>query len=276
MRRLLPLFVLLNACDSTGPSLPPGAMRFVPPAVYQEWWALTEQCSGTTADSSAVTWYRLPRGAGIPLGDGTFVNGRWDAVENRIILDGESEFAGDLVRHEMLHALLRAGGHPRAMFIGRCGGVVVCTKACISDGGPPPQSDPNAQRISPSELEVSVEVTPVAPNGSTNSGTLMMIVTARNPKAVPVVVQLPPSGDSGPSVDFRYRLDGYLGGTSYDMRAESAEATEFSPLESKRFIFDFHIGAGDTRYDLAPATYQFNGAYSTNWAASPPTVLVSP
>lgn len=276
---LRPLFLalpLLEACDLTGPALPTGAEHFVPPAVYQEWWQLTEECSGKSGNFADVAWYRVPVVDVIPFGDGTSVNARWDASENRIILAGDTEFAGDLVRHEMLHALLRSGGHPRNAFIARCGGVVVCTKECIADAGPAPQPDPAAKLVAPSALEIGVEVTPGAPSSSINGGNFMMVVTARNASASSVIVQLPPSGDAGPSASFSYDIVGNPISSSYDMRAEVPEVTRFAPLEAKSFIFDFHIGQEETRYYKSPGTFQFNGAYGGVWAPNPPTVVVSP
>jgi len=274
--RILLLPVLLNACDPTGPQLPPGAVRFTPPAVYRDWWALTEECSGISGDFSDVTWYRVPGVADFAFGDGSSVNGRWDALGNRIILAGDAQLAGDLVRHEMLHALLHGGGHPRSAFIGRCAGTVACTKRCIKDGGAAPQPDPAAQTVNPSALEIAVEVIPDAPSSSVMDGHFMMVVTARNSAASPVTVQLRPSGDGGPSVSFSYSIVGASGGTSYSERAEVPEVTMFAAFEVKRFIFDFHIGTGNTRYDRAPGTYNFNGAYGDVWASNPPTVTVSP
>jgi hypothetical protein len=268
--------MLLEGCDPTGSLLPFGAERFVPPKVYEEWWQLTEQCSGLTGDFAAVSWYHVPGAVDIPPGDGSLVNGRWDEAENRIILGGESERAGDLVRHEMLHALLRASGHPRQQFIARCGGTVVCTQQCIRDAGPAPEPNPLAGNVSPSALEIGVEVSPSAPGSSINEGNFMMVVTARNPSSSPVIVQLPPAGDAGPPVSFSYDIKGSGRGNSYAMRAEVPEVTWFAPLEEKRFIFDFHIGPGDLRYDQQPGTYQFRGAYGGVWASNAPTVVVSP
>jgi hypothetical protein len=276
---LRPLFLalpLLEACDLTGPALPAGAERFVPPVFYQQWWQLTEECSGSSGSFAGISWYRVPGVDAIPLGDGTSVNARWDASENRIILAGDTEFAGDLVRHEMLHALLRAGGHPRNAFIARCGGVVVCIEECITEAGPAPQPDPAAQVVAPSALDIGVEVTPGAPSSSVNDGEFMMVVTARNSSASPVIVQLPPSGDAGPSVSFSFQIVGKSGSTSYDERAEVPEVTRFAPLEAKRFIFDFHIGQGETAYYQSPGTFQFKGAYGGVWAPNAPTVVVSP
>lgn len=275
MRQLL-ILPLLSACDVTGPGLPPGAEMFSPHAVYQQWWDLTEQCSGLTGNLADVAWYRVPSSTVIPLGDGTFANGRWDPVGNRIILAGDGDRAGDLVRHEMLHALLHAPGHPRSAFIGHCSGVVVCIDRCITDGGPAPSSDPAAQIVNPEALTIGVIVIPNSPSSSLNEGNFMMVVTATNPVGRSVIVNLPPSGDAGPSVSFSYDIENAGGGRSYDMRADVPEVTRFGPLEAKRFIFDFHIGDGPTRYDQTAGTFRFAGAYGRNWASDPPTVTVSP
>ena len=248
----------------------------MPPAAYQQWWNLTEQCSGVSGNLADITWYRVPGAGDIPLGDGSSVNGRWDAVGNRIVLAGDSQFEGDLVRHEMLHALLQSGSHPRSEFIGRCSGTVVCTGQCITDGGPAPQPDPSAQLVGPSALKIGVEVTPSAPSSAVNSGTFMMFVTAQNVGANPIIAQLTPSGDAGPSASFSFRIVGNSITEWYDMRATAPEVTRFAAFETKRFIFDFRIGTGDLRYDLPPGTFQFNGAYGGVWALNPQTVTVSP
>jgi hypothetical protein len=243
-RRAGLILFLLEGCDPTGSLLlPPGAERFVPPRVYEQWWHLTEECSGVTGSFAAVSWYRVP-GTTIPLAEGTLVNGRWDARANRIVLAGNDELAGDLVRHEMLHALIRAPGHPRAEFISRCGGVVVCTQQCISDAGPAPQPNPLAVSVAPTALQIGVEVAPRAPGSSINDGNFMMIVTARNPSSSPLIVQLPVSGDGGPPASFSYDLISSSRGQSYDMRAEVPEDSWFAPSEEKRFIFDFHWRRG--------------------------------
>lgn len=270
------LLPLVSACSLTDPRLPAGAERFTPPSVYAQWWDLTKECSGLSGNLSDVTWYRVPGTYYIPLGDGSSVNGLWDAVGNRIVLASASQFEGDLVRHEMLHALLRSAGHPRPAFIGLCDGTLVCIERCITEGNPAPQQDPAAQLVNPSALQIGVEVKPSSPSTTTNDGSFIMFVTALNPGPSPVIVQLPPSGDAGPSVSFSFRVIGASGTKSYDMRANVPETTRFAPYEVKRFIFDFHIGAGSTRYEESPGTYRFEGAYGGVWAANPPTVTVAP
>lgn len=275
-RHLIVGLQLLAACDATAPSLPQAAERFTPLPVYQQWWDLTEQCSGLSGSLAAVTWYRVPGTSEIPLGDGTMVAGFWDGASNRIVLASESELQGDLVRHEMLHALVRVGEHPRSMFVGRCGGIVVCVKTCLAEGGPPPPPDPTARIVTPSTLVIGVEVIPSAPGSAVNGGEFMMVVTAQNTSSTPVIVQLPPSGDAGPSLSFSYAIAGGGSEHTYNVRADAPEVTEFVPLETKRFIFDLHVGTGGSRYDQMPGEFVFRGAYGEVWATNPPTITVSP
>ena len=270
------LVLAVVACRAPTTPLPPGAERFSPPAVYAEWWGLTEACSGLTGDFSGVAWYRIPNSEAVPFGEGGVVNGLWEGDGNRIILGGDDLDAGDLVRHEMLHALLQRGGHPRSMFIGRCRSTVVCTGQCIADGGPAPPPDPSAIAVRPQSLGVSVEIVPTAPGGDVNGGYFMIIVSARNASPFPVIAQLPPSGDAGPSASFDYWIRGHSTGYQYALRAEVPEDSEFAAFETKRMIFDFHVGAGNTRYDLPPGAFYFGGYYSSVGPPIVPLVTVSP
>lgn len=278
MRRLILALPLLAACETpVGPRLPTNAEPFTPPAVYREWWALTEACSGLQGDFTRIAWFRVPGAESIPLADGTLVNGRWDRVSNRIVLAGQSERFGDLVRHEMLHALLHSPGHARDAFIGRCGGTVVCEAVCIKDAGPPPPPDPAATMVGPSALQIAVELVPGQPSVSVNDGWFRMVVTARNPMAGPVLLQLP-SSNAGPGPSFGYDITDrqFSSGYRYDMLADVPEVSRFAPFETKQFIFDLQIGAGQTRYDIPPGRYWFNGAYGGVWAPTPPTATLSP
>ena len=81
------------------------------------------------------------------------------------------------------------------LFVGRCGGTVVCVDACLAEAGLAGSPDPTAVLVSPIALAISVEV------------------------------------------------------------------TRFTPFETKRFMFDFHIGTDRTRYALAAGTFVFNGSY---------------
>jgi hypothetical protein len=278
LRRHL-LLLALAACESpTG--LPPGAERFTPPAVYRQWWALTEACSGRQGSFEAVQWYVLPNVSTLLFDDGTAVNAAWERKGNRILLTAGTDglYAGDLVRHEMLHALLQDGGHPRDAYIGRCGGIVVCTTGCDAGPASAPAPDPAALAVDPAALEIGVEVatTPASPPDTVRY--VMMIVTARNPSAESWRVSLAPSGDAGAPGSFSYKLENTAIGEQvwYDMRADAPEVTRFAAGETKRFIFDFWVRRGLTRYDIAPGTWTFRGAYGGAWAPSPPTLTLVP
>jgi hypothetical protein len=101
---------------------------------------------------------------------------------------------GGLVRHEMLHALRSELGHPRDMFLERCGGLVVCLTSCVRDGGAPPDYGAAVARILPAAMLVDVEVDPAQP-GVGRDGHFRVIVTATNPVLTPVQ-QLPSTGDT--------------------------------------------------------------------------------
>lgn len=264
------------ACDAaTGIPFPSTAVRFTPPSIYREWWALTEACSGREASFAAVSWYVVPGAATIPE---TRYNGYFYSAGNRIVLAGaeEAQSDGELVRHEMLHAIIGKGGHPREMFVVRCGGVVACIDDCLVDGGPAPPADPGSHVVPPSAIEVTVSVVPTAPSSATWDGYFMMFIHARNRSNYPVVVQFEQPAAAGFLPGFSYRLEGTAGGSSYDMSSDAPEVARFAAGETKQFIFDFHNVPGSYRYDLAPGTWTFNGAFGDVWAASPPVVAVGP
>src|SRR5712671_6242500 len=115
----------------TDPPLPVNAMRFDPPAVYTRWWTMVESCSGFTRAFGNVEWYSAPGVLLSPDGDGDRVDGYWSLASNRIVLVADDTLDGGLVRHEMLHALVRVKGHPRSEFLQNCGGVVGCGPICV-------------------------------------------------------------------------------------------------------------------------------------------------
>ena len=54
--RLLPLLLLVAGCDFDIA----GDRPMEPPAVYREWWAKTEACSGLSGDFDRVEWLVVP------------------------------------------------------------------------------------------------------------------------------------------------------------------------------------------------------------------------
>jgi hypothetical protein len=113
-----------SACAALAPnavSLPAGAVQIATPAVYREWFQRTEGCSGRTGDFSAVQFYVVPGVETFPTEDGAKV-GEWisDGSTQRVIIAGNYRNHEMVVRHELLHTLLRQTGHPDEYFVTRC------------------------------------------------------------------------------------------------------------------------------------------------------------
>jgi hypothetical protein len=119
------LTAMLIGCEDPVLPLPPTAQQFTPGPVYREWWSQVEGCSGRTGAFDAVRWYVVP-------GDEPFrvatirqpVLGYWDSLANRIVLLEWVPSATELVRHEILHALLKRTDHPAEYFERRCGALI--------------------------------------------------------------------------------------------------------------------------------------------------------
>ena len=101
--------------------LPDHAVRFVPPAEYQVWWARTEVCVGRHSHPDDIAWYVVPGETDFETPHGPVV-ARWSRGTDgaRIVIAGA--FLGDemVVRHEMLHAILDRADHPPEVFVDRC------------------------------------------------------------------------------------------------------------------------------------------------------------
>ena len=275
MRSLVLLVPLLSACELATAPFPDGAVAFDAPAVYAQWWSLTEQCSGLTGDFSQVRWYVVPGTTELPYAGESSVGGIWYPQGNRIVLADGQQLAGDLVRHEMLHALLMTGGHPRSAFVDHCEGTVVCFNACLGAAPPP---DPDADTVPPEALQIQMEVTPPAPSSQLNDGNFMMIVSVTNTAPSPVIAKLPPSTDAAPPVAYSYEISGGSGQAFYSLPIDYPEMARFAGHQVKHFIFDFHIVpvATDNRYEVSPGTYTFTGGFAGLNAASSQVVTISP
>lgn len=115
--------------SSTGAALPRDTLALGPlPVEYDAWWRVTEACADLQGDLTAVRWYTTP-GDGLRVGATTF-DAYWFAAGNTIVVARPYVRDGPVVRHEMLHALLRRGDHPAAYFQGRCARVVRCAEDC--------------------------------------------------------------------------------------------------------------------------------------------------
>lgn len=260
----LSLAATIAACSEIV-ALPSGGREFEPPAEYQLWWQMVESCSGLQQSMSSVEWYVVPGDSGFPVNGGDY-DGYWFEEGNHIVLTARAQSDGAIVRHEMLHALSRAG-HTRYEFLERCAGVVECDKECIGEAAPPPAVPAGTPLVSTNDLEVNVDIQPAPASASTYGGYFALIVTARNPANHDVVVQLPPYGDGNLGVSFEYLIgtDSTSEVGSFDVALDAGE-THFRAGETKREIFDLQIGdTFDGRYP--PGTYFVQGAFGGKLSA---------
>ena len=250
VRRSLGLLALgasaLGCRPLTDPPLPPGAERYAPPPVYARWWATTEACSGITRPLAAVAWYAAP-GLTVPAGRRD-ASAYWSAPGNRIVVSRGLTLEGATIRHEMLHALLRAPGHPRGAFLGRCAAVVDCTGPCVADAGPGPRPAPGAPVVPVTALRFSLAVDP-PPAVAPADGFLTFTVRVRNPAPYSVVVRAvaPGPGRPGDAQDWA-SLPGFgfivmgpeLTRTGGFVADDTASAV-FGPGEVRAKVFDFAL-----------------------------------
>ena len=191
---LLGLVVFGIACSTvlTEPPLPSDSVPMSPPPQYQLWWRLTEECSGTSAELSRVSWYVVPDARFLLSADGDSVQGLYYPVSHHIVLAGQSAQSGRLVRHEMLHALIGQAGHPTEYFQERCGGIVACEITCMHDGSPRPAVDSTGPIMRPKELTIAAHIDPASPSVARDSGYFLLSVTVTNPLPYAIRVRLTP------------------------------------------------------------------------------------
>jgi hypothetical protein len=214
--------------------------------------------SGSLAN---VAWFYVPGTSKITF-DQREVDGYWSLHGNQIVLAGDAVYDGQSVRHEMLHALLPTarGGHPRSYFLGACAGVVACTANCVEGTA---SRDPAAVIVAADSLSLSVEVRPVPAGAQVDGGVFTAIVLARNTAAHPVIVDSPRVRSTyPPTFGFDLRDPGIgsvIGGTY----AVDSSALFFAPGETKRYLFDFVMGAALP--NLPPGAHLVRGAFGTHW-----------
>jgi hypothetical protein len=247
---------VLSCGGITEPPFPANAVPMQPPRVYAMWWQLTQTCSGITADFASVRWYVVPNVSQISV-DGHQVQGYWWSSGNRIAVVGSQLLQGQLVRHEMLHALT-GPEHTHKYFIDKCGGVVACEADCVTEAGDTPPPPVDAPTVNASVLSVETSVQPPDASISTDSGWVGITVTARNIQTLPVWVRMTPVAPGSPAVaTFGYVVEcisgGCGGGDEY--RYLIADKVGFSAGQVRRYLFDRR---------LEPGTYALRGFFNVD------------
>jgi len=235
--------VLAIACDVPTAPLPAGAIEWTPPAKFALWWQMTESCSGRRGDLRAIKWYVVPNVSSIGL-NGQSVQG--ETIGNRIVLVDRFRLDGSLVRHEMLHALLPgSAGHPRDAFLVACDGIVACDSVCEADAGGRTMPAPDAPELDPRDLSTRLDVVPLDPSVSRDSGAIAVIVSITNPLATPAWVRLDSAPDSstfGICVDYN---DGRRGCGIWGKTGILGARFPLAANETRRYVWDEQLWAGD-------------------------------
>ena len=231
---------------------------------------MTEACSGRSGDLSAVHWYRTP-GSHIVRGEQA-VGGYWNRYGNIIVIAEDGIERGSMVRHEMLHALLQSGGHPRPQFLGSCASLVLCKGICVQEAGPwqPPQNDYVV--LPPDSLDIGSRAELLPPE-SDGQRWLALTVTVQNPRERAVLVAAP--GDAVTPDTFSYDLRGPSGGISGSQGAADSSALFFQPFETKQWLFEFRVASDLSEYHITSGDYLVRGGYARQWSAYD-TVAISP
>lgn len=265
-------FVAWNA------ELPANATRFAPPAVYARWWTMTEACSGRSGNLADIHWYRVP--VSEFMYGGQRAGGYTSRWSNRIVLTQAIIERGEMVRHEMLHALLRRGGHPRAEFLGSCASIVLCQGYCIKMAGPwhPPRTDYVV--LPPESLDVASHPQLLS-RESDGQRWFDLEIRVTNPRGRAVVVAAP--GDRVTPHTFGYILRGPVtswspfrgGGTGGGEVMTDSSTVFFQPFETKKYLFEFLVADKLDEQHILPGTYVVRGDYARHYTAFD-TVAVSP
>ena len=103
------------------PLAPVGRSWAVPTqGLYQEWLEKTVACSVKQGRMTDVNFYAVDAPGGAIELTGEMAHAWWVREGNRIYLPASALGEEWLVRHEMLHALLKRGSHPADTFVKAC------------------------------------------------------------------------------------------------------------------------------------------------------------
>ena len=214
---------------------PADAVPFEPPAIYEEWWALAEACTGRTGAFTEVSWFHGAEPSGLVF-NGQSVGGLYFADGHRILLDRQLMLRGEVVRHEMIHALAAPTGHPRQIFGERCAHLQRCIGCGLRESGRGVLA--GAPEFNASVLEVTIAAEPDVISASARDRWYRLVVSARNTRAEDVWVTLPDDAS------FYWLEVGKFG--SYAATDEPRWA--FRAGETRRYTFDLRDTTGIYRF----------------------------
>lgn len=116
------LLAALLGCGGADSLAPADAVRIELGPRFSAAWSAVEECSGLTGRREAVAVFSVP-GDFIML-DGRAVLAYWSPASNAIYVAQFYVTSDPVLRHEILHALLRSGDHPPEYFEEKCGALV--------------------------------------------------------------------------------------------------------------------------------------------------------
>lgn len=240
--------------------IPIGAEQFDPQSVYERWWRMIEACTKRRAPFSSVTWYRVPYSEFVY--DGHPAAGAWDPSRNVIFVAHDQLENGALVRHEMLHAVLRERGHPQEYFLDACASLVICS---VCGPWKPPAGyvvlPPDSLRVASSAKLLDRE--------RDGQRWVALEITVSNDRDRAVVVAAP--GDPVYPRTFAFTVSGLSSGEV----AHDSSTLYFAPFATKSWLYEFLVSADLTRYHIPPGIRRVRGGYARSWGRWD-TVHVSP
>jgi hypothetical protein len=194
--------------------------------------------------------------------NGQTVTGYWSMRDNVVVIAEDHLRHGLAVRHEMLHALLGAVGHPRSAFLENCAAVVDCSGLCAQEAGP---WSPPSQFISmpPESLVVTAEPVLLAREAD-GDRFVQLRVRVENARSTAVLVSVPGFTETPPT--FGYDLRGPDGGISSSVRADDSSLLFFAPGATKEKVFEFLEQPTLTQLSVPPGEYLIRGGYGSQWA----------
>lgn len=247
-----------------------------PSSQYRVWWEVVEGCSGRKAAIEAVSWFRVPAGTGLSI-KGETAAGAWFADGNRIAILDPWKTIGPLVRHEMLHAILRTGSHPREFFEGKCADEVICGRDCMKE-----TALPGAIPVAVEAFEVSATMYPLAPSIAMHDGRATIVVSVRNPTNADVFISHEALAQFTCSIGYEIRSVsepawakrecGYLG---YGILNTTDGPGFFRPGETRRLIFDTQLARTTSGGPFHDGLVTVTGIFANSYRRTQ-TVLISP